>query len=77
MNKEKESELIMISARWEAICDILEGEKASDFMLSFPEVRHVADLYLASQQANAPNSEGRSICDQGEAGCASCGIDCG
>ena len=44
MDREKENELIMVAARWEAICDILDGEEASGFMLSFPEVQRVADL---------------------------------
>lgn len=39
--RERESELALIAARWEAICDILNGEEPSDFMLSFPDVREV------------------------------------
>jgi len=42
---EKEySELISIAARWEAICELLNGEEVSDFMLSFPEVLQVSDM---------------------------------
>ena len=49
IGREKYNELIMIASRWEAICDILDGDEASDFMLSFPEVQQVADLYDASK----------------------------
>ena len=45
MTKEYETQLIEIAARWEAICRILDGEEVSDFMMSYPEVRQVADLY--------------------------------
>lgn len=45
MDREKENELILIATRWEAICDILNGEEPCDFLMSFPEVRQVADLY--------------------------------
>ena len=38
------SELIEIAARWEAICELLDGKEVSDFMLSFPEVRQVSDM---------------------------------
>ena len=38
------SELISIAARWEAICELLDGKEVSDFMLSFPEVRQVSDM---------------------------------
>ena len=38
------SRLIEISARWEAMCELLNGEEVSDFMLSFPEVRQVSDM---------------------------------
>jgi hypothetical protein len=48
-DREQENHLIMIAARWEAICNILDGEEPSDFMLSFPEVRQVFDLYNSSQ----------------------------
>jgi len=50
MNRKEEKKLIMIGARWEAICNILDGEKVSDFMLSFPEVRQVAELYTLFQK---------------------------
>ena len=50
MNREKENELLMIAARWEAICDLLDEKEVSDFMLSFPEVREVANLKMASKQ---------------------------
>jgi hypothetical protein len=45
MNRDEESRLIMIAARWEAVCEALKGKEPSDFMLSFPEVRRVWDLY--------------------------------
>ena len=38
------NELVEISARWETICDMLDGYEIPEFMLSFPEVRKVADL---------------------------------
>ena len=44
MTREEENQLIEIAARWEAVCDVLDGEEVSDFMMSFPEVRQVADL---------------------------------
>jgi len=50
MDSQEEKKLIMIGARWEAICDILDGKDVSDFMLSFPEVRQVAELYNLSQK---------------------------
>jgi hypothetical protein len=43
VTKEEEAELVMIASRWEAICELLEGKEVSDFMLSFPEVRKIAD----------------------------------
>lgn len=49
MDKERENELIMIAARWESICDLLEGKEVDEFMLSFPEVRQVADLVSTQQ----------------------------
>jgi len=44
MSDATEGRLIEIAARWEAICDLLDGKEASDFMLAYPEVRQVADL---------------------------------
>ena len=44
ITREKENELLMIATRWEAICDLLDGKEVSEFDLSFPEVRKVADL---------------------------------
>ena len=44
MTREEENQLIEIAARWEAVCAVLDGEVVSDFMMSFPEVRRVADL---------------------------------
>jgi hypothetical protein len=42
---------------------------------------HIEDLYQYAMCAiltpAAPDSEGRSICDDGEAGCIACGINCG
>jgi hypothetical protein len=38
------SELVSVASRWEAMCDLLEGEEVSDFMLSFQEVRKLADI---------------------------------
>lgn len=49
IDKAEYNELLMIASRWEAIYDILEGKEVSDFMLSFPEVRQIADLYDASK----------------------------
>lgn len=40
----EKNDLILIAARWKAICDILDGNEVSDFMLSFHEVRQIADL---------------------------------
>jgi len=50
MDKKEENKLITIAARWEAICDILNGNEPSDFMFSFPEVRQVAELYNLFQK---------------------------
>ena len=44
MTREEENQLIEIAARYEAMCQALDGEEPSDFMLSFPEVRRVWDL---------------------------------
>ena len=44
MTREEENQLIFIAARWEAVCDVLDGEEVSDFMMSFPEVRRVRDF---------------------------------
>ena len=38
------SELVLVSSKLEAICEVLRGEEVSDFMLSFPEVRQVSDM---------------------------------
>ena len=43
MNEENENKLIEISARWQWMVDLLEGEQVSDFALSFWEVRKLAD----------------------------------
>lgn len=48
--EEERNQLLMIAARWEAICDILAGVEPSEFLLSFGEVRQVFDLW---QNANA------------------------
>jgi len=50
MDDTKERSLIEIAARWEAICAILDGENVSDFMLSFPEVRQIADIVEMQKQ---------------------------
>jgi hypothetical protein len=44
MNRDEENTLVMIAARWEWMCDLLDGQEVSDFALSFPEVRQLADL---------------------------------
>ena len=44
MTRDEENKLIEIAARWESICALLDGQQVSEFELSFPEVRHVADL---------------------------------
>jgi hypothetical protein len=62
MDREKENQLILIASRWEAICDILDGKEASDFMVSFPEVRQVADLYAAYKQAVEADAEHQCEC---------------
>ena len=46
MNRESELKLIEIASRWETMCDLLEDRKASDFMLSFPEVRKLQDILV-------------------------------
>ena len=38
------AELILVASRWEAMCELLDGKEVSDFMLSFPEVRKLADF---------------------------------
>ena len=50
MTREEENQLIEIAARWEAVCDVLDGEEVSDFMMSFPEVLAVYDLMLGDYQ---------------------------
>ena len=44
MNREEENQLIFIAAQYEAMCQALDGEEVSDFMLSCPDVRRVWDL---------------------------------
>lgn len=61
MEREKENTLLMIASRWEAICDVLDGNEPSDFMMSFPEVRQVADLYVFSQQSVQADAEMKCI----------------
>lgn len=41
------SELVLIASRWEAMLELLDGKEVSDFMLSFPEVRKLADQISA------------------------------
>jgi len=55
----KKYNLASVAARWEAICALLDGNDPGDFMLSFPEVRQVADLVAATQPI-AP-ADGKSI----------------
>ena len=50
MNRTEENKLIEVASRWESMCDLLDGKEVSDFMLSFPEVRQLADLIQSSQQ---------------------------
>jgi len=64
MSDATENRLIEIAARWEAICDILQGGTVSDFMLSFPEVRQIADLYTVLQQADS--EDGLKTGEEGE-----------
>ena len=66
MDKQEESELIMIAARWEAICDILDGKIPSDFMMSFPEVRKVADLVQQCRCLRASCWHGEFMCDDAQ-----------
>jgi hypothetical protein len=35
---------IEAAARWEWMCDILEGKPVSDFAMSYPEIRKLHDL---------------------------------
>lgn len=58
--------------------------KFNNNVIVYSEDEVKANIYTAMvfvrdrlQQGAAPDSEGRSICDDGEAGCISCGIDCG
>lgn len=52
------NQLIMIAARWEAICDILAGVEPSDFMLSFGEVRQVLDLWNNAKTETGGKEDG-------------------
>jgi len=63
MDRETKAELIAISAKWEAVCNILEGKEVADFLLSFPEVRQVADLYIDSRPA--VEDQRRCLCPGG------------
>ena len=58
---DQNKELVQIAARWEAICDLLDGNDPSDFMLSFPEVMHVADLVAATQPIAPVDGQQSSI----------------
>ena len=37
----RKAKLTEIAARWEWMCDLLDGKEVSDFALSFPEVREL------------------------------------
>jgi len=39
-----DAKLSEIAARWEWMCDLLEGKTVSEFALSFPEVRQLSVL---------------------------------
>ena len=39
-----DAKLSEIAARWEWLCDLLEGKAVSEFARSFPEVRQLSDL---------------------------------
>lgn len=52
MKREEENTLIMIAARWEWMCNLLDGQEVSDFALSFPEVRQLADLIAKKEVGN-------------------------
>ena len=60
MDRDRVNKLIEIAARHDAICDVLDGNDPGEFMLSFPEVREVADLKAASQPI-AP-ADGEKCC---------------
>ena len=50
------SKLVEAAAKWEAVLALWNGEEVSDFMLSFPEVRAVADA-LKEREAMVPTVE--------------------
>jgi hypothetical protein len=43
-DRTEESQKALMLARYEAICDVLDGIDPGDFMMSFPDVRKVYDL---------------------------------
>lgn len=51
--KYTQTELILIAARWEAMCEIVEGKEVCDFTLSFPEVRACQALKVSSDSMKA------------------------
>ena len=51
-----DAKLSEIAARWEWMCDLLEGKTVSEFALSFPEVRQLSDLV---QQNHQPSDTAR------------------
>jgi len=56
-----DAKLSEIAARWEWMCDLLEGKAVGEFALSFPEVRQLSDLV---QQIHQPaDSADEAICD--------------
>ena len=45
------SEMAQICARWEAMCNLMDGEEVSDFMLSYGEIRELADMVQREKPA--------------------------
>jgi len=55
--RQLENELVMVCSILDAIHRIINGQEVSDFELSFPAVREVADI-ITSQQVN-PADKGK------------------
>ena len=75
--RQLENELFMAGSLLDAIHQIIEGQEVSDFELSFPAVREIAD-FIASQTENSADVEkvdSGTACDR-EGGAAPYTIRC-
>ena len=60
--RQLENELVMAGSLFDAIHRIIVGQEISDFELSFPAVREVADLMASHKSIVARDSKSRGPC---------------